>query len=1088
MSRFDPASVPCAANHHELSTMFEHSLLRQGVRLLAVSGILLLTLLPLHDRLAADQSRWVSQAEDRLRRGDREGALKAFQQAVWQRPQDPTIHYNMGVLAESLGRYGEAVRHYTAYLRWAPGGAADREAVKRKIYRLCGELGARDYRNGKYARALDWYDKARALYPYAKAVHFNMSRVYEARGEWERAAASLKEYQTLCGPNERGPVKKRIADCLRNAAEARFREGDYDGALARYQEAARWDAEDTRLLLNEALCEEKVGRIEDAKNHYLAYLQVDPMSPQREAILQRVVHLHVLLAGEYLQRGYLGKAQDILNKGLEIDPENPDFYSLLEKTCVGLGQQEQAVAYIEKALKLLPETGDRHPYIAELVGLCTSLADEAYRAKRYPNALRFLKKALYWDPDNAVVTYNLARVYEGQEEWEQAILAYRRYLYLDPDASERNAVKAKLAYYYSFLGTERFGKGEYPQAQEAFEQALLVRPEDQALLYNLAMVLLKRGKTAQALQFLERYLRYENDPEEIERVQRQVSVLVSLTEQKNRRKRGKSALSGLEAMADARPAAPEDRALDDRRRGYLFLQAGRWQEALDRYEACLRLAPGIGTEEAFRQEFASAYREISRAALVEGNMGEALKALERARQWAPAEAFPYLWQGKVYEHRGDSGDALKVYEESLRDVRGEAGRRAIRNRIVAILTQRLQAALRQEAFADALGTMNALEPYLDEAQARDVHYQRARIEEAMGRKEEALVDYGLHLFEAAKALRDTRIRAELLTVSRDDPDLLASLDDPSEAYQRAKKAVRRGDHAKALFCFLVARSGERSPPDVDAEILRSLESLRKEGEALAILARRSEGAKPFMIPEAEAEEWAHRAEPVLWDDYRSGHFERGLDRVRSVQAHLPEPDGRLSLLQGVFEEMVGRYEAAIKGYEQALASGSSLPSEQASLVRRRLCALWIRKALHAYEAGDYEACAGSLKRADRVLPGRADVAFDLGCVYLRLKSPQEALQSFSRYLGLVQEESPRRHLTSNAVALLERQLARSPVVRYDGQDIAVDLIFERSASLGHLLSRGGRTGSGEELLDSVVLAPYLDVRLQGEGPEDVLPF
>ena len=254
------------------------------------------------DELAADQVHWISQAQERLRQGDREGALKAFQQAAWQRPQDPAIHYNMGVLAQSLGRQGESVGHYTAYLRWAPE-APDRETVKRRVFQLCGELAAQAYQNRQYLRALDWYDKARELYPYAKTVHFNLSRVYEARGEWERAAASLKEYHTLCGPSERGPVKKWIADCLRKAAETRFEDGDYDGSLVRYQEAARWDTEDSGTLAESGPCEEKLGLLEDAKNHYLAYLQVDPMTEQREAILERVIRLHVLLAEEYLRPG-----------------------------------------------------------------------------------------------------------------------------------------------------------------------------------------------------------------------------------------------------------------------------------------------------------------------------------------------------------------------------------------------------------------------------------------------------------------------------------------------------------------------------------------------------------------------------------------------------------------------------------------------------------------------------------------------------------------------------------------------------------------------------------------------------------------
>jgi len=1073
-------------NNHETPTMTQYSSLRQGVRFLRVWALLFLFLLNLGGRVAADPARWISQAQERLHQGDREGALKAFQQAAWQRPQDPAIHYNMGVLAQSLGRPQESVGHYMAYLRWAPE-APDYETVKRRVFQLCGELAAGAYQNRQYLRALDWYDKARELYPYAKTIHFNMSRVYEARGEWERAAASLKEYHALCGATERGAVKKSIAGCLRRAAETNFREGDYDGSLTRYQEAARWDPEDSGLLLHQAFCEEKLGLFEDAKNHYLAYLQVDPTTEQREAILERVVRLHVLLARDYLRRGYLGRAQDILDKGIEIDPERPDFHYLLAKTCLGLGRPEQAVAYLERILELSSEEATNRPYVEELVGLCTSLADKAYQDGEYADALRFLQKALYWAPENPLVAYNLARVYEHEEQWEQAILAYRRYLYLDPDARERNEVKAKLAYYYSFLGSERFARGEYPQAQEAFEQALLVSPEDEALLYNLATVLLKRGKTTEALHFLERYLQYERDPEEVERVQRQVSLLASRTEQTNRRRRGKSVTAGLASLED-RTGDSEDRALDDRRKGYLLLQAGRWQEALDKYEKCVRRVPSVGTEEAFQKELASAYREVSREALVQGNMARALEALERAREWAPTEAFPYLWEGKVYEHRGDAGEALKVYQESLRNVRGESGRQAIRNRIVAILTQRLQVALRQEDLSHALGTMKDLEPYLGESQARDVHYQKARIKGALGHREEALVDYGLHLFEASEVLLDPRIRGEILSLVHDDPDLLASIDDPSDAYSRGRESANRGEHARALFCFLVARNAEGAPADLDAEILRSLEALRMGEEALTMLSGPSQGGKPFILPKTQAAQLARRAESVLLDDYRTGHYERGVERIRSIQAQLPEPDRRLSFLQGVFEEMMGSYENAVHRYEQALHSETTLPPERISPVRQRLCSLLVRQALSEYEEGDYEACLETLRRAERAAPGRADVAFDLGCAYLRLKNPEGALQAFSRYVEIARQESPRKQLTGSAILLLQRQLARSPVVRYDGEGIAVDLIFERPVSLGHLLSGEEYGEGGEDLMDGVVLAPYLDVRLGEEGGQGPLPF
>ena len=1069
--------------------MMQHSFRRTGMWCFGVSAAVLLLIFSLQERLSADHASWVSQAMERVRQGDHEGALTAFQQAAWERPQDPAIHYNMGVLTESLGRLGESVEHYTAYLRWAPD-ASDREAVKRKIFQLCGHLGAQAYQDRRYLLALDWYEKAKRLYPYAKAVHYNMSRVYEARGEWLRAAESLKEFASLCSPSERGPVNGWIVDLLRKEAEARFGGGDYEGALASFREAARWDKQDGRLLLHQAICEERLGRFEAAKNHYLAYLQFDPTTRDRGAILERVVRLHVLLAQAAIDQRHLERAQDILDKGLEIDPGNPDLHYLSAKTYLGQGKPAQAVAYLERTLQRVSKEEDRRPYLEELVRLCTSEADEAYRRRQYGHALGFLKKALYWDPDNPAVAYNLARVYERERDWEQAILAYRRFLFLNPDAAERNEVRAKLAYHYSFLGTERFARQEYPQAQEAFEQALLIRPEDPALLYNLAMVLLKRGRSTEALHFLQRYLNYESDPREIERVRQQVGLLVRGTEEKGRQRAGKLASAGLEAL-DRSGKGPEDLALADREKAYLLLQAGQWKEALSLYQACLRVSPGLRKEEAFQKEVASVYREISRAALLAGNTAEAMDALDRARNWAPSEAFPYLWQGNLHEHQGNADEALRIYQEALRNVKGAEGREAIRNRIAAILTQRLQAALRRQDLSLALKTMKTLEPYLGESQARDVHYQKARIEGALGRRDEALIDYGLHLFGASHILEDPRIREEVLTLLRHEPGLVSSIDDPSEAYRRAREAARRGDHSEALFCFVLAGTDERSPPELDAEILRSLDALGMHGEALALLSRRSQGPRPFQLSRTQTDHLIQRSQKVLWEDYRTGQYEKGLERIRGLQAQLPESDARLVLFQGVFEEMAGSYQDALYRYERVLGSAAMLPEERASPVRERLCALLIRKALAEYEEGNYEACLESLRRAERLVPGRPDVAFDLGCVYLRLNNPNAALQAFSRYLDLVQEESPRKELTGSALLLLERQMARSPLVRYEGQDIAVDLIFQRSVSLGRLISGQGRDdgdGGRGDLLDRLVLAPYLEMPLGEEGLPGPRPF
>jgi tetratricopeptide (TPR) repeat protein len=489
-------------------------------------------------------------------------------------------------------------------------------------------------------------------------------------------------------------------------------------------------------------------------------------------------------------------------------------------------------------------------------------------------------------------------------------------------------------------------------------------------------------------------------------------------------------------------------------------------------------------EEAFQREMASAYREISRAALVEGKLEDGLEALEKARQWAPREAFPYLWKGRVYEHMGKTQKALETYKESLRHVNGGEGRNAIRRRIVGLLTQRLQAGLQQRDLSGALKTMDTLEPYLSEEQRRDVHYQKARIEMALGRTQEALVHYGLHISEAPQVLGDPRTRQELFDLLRDEPGLTGIIDDFSQASLRGKAAAARGDLPEALFCFLVARSDSRAEPGADVEVLRLLAAFGLNEEALAILSRQPKGQSPPRIPKTQLEQMIERAEQMVWEDYQKGRYEKGMERILGVETQLPEPTGKLSLMHAMFEERAGRYEEAIFRYEQALRSGERLSQVHPSYVRDHLCVLLIRKALSEYEEGNYETCFTSLMRAERLVPGRKDIAFNLGCVYLRLRNPHGALRAFSRYIELTQDESPRKELTREAVVLLQRQLARSQVVRYDDEGVSVDLIFERPVSLGHLLSVETEEGTGgqrQELLDSVLLAPYLERPLHEEG-------
>ncbi len=1038
---------------------------------------------------AGPRTDWAARAARRLAAGDREGALRDFQRASWQRPQDPALHFNMAVLAESLGRLEEAVQHYSAYLRWNPE-AEDGQQVKRKIFRLCGILGARAYGRRDYPRALDWYERARMLFPLAKAVYFNMSRVYEAERNWREAAECLKEFYGLCTPPERKRVKSRIARFLRREAEVAFSARDFETALRNFREAAKWDEQDASLLLYQARCEEALGRLEEAKDHYLSYLQVEPGSPERKALLNRVIEIHLRLAEKIRRRGSPKAALDILDKALEIDPEEPRIHALLAKTYEEIGESAQAIAHLERILRVQQQQGGLdQTVVGNLVRLCTVLADEAYRQGKYADARRLLNKALSWAPDNSTVTYNLAKVCEKERDWEESILAYRRYLFLEPDAAERNEVKAKLAYYYSYLGSERFAKGEYAQAQEAFEQALLVKPEDPTLLYNLAMVLLKRGKTREALGFLERYLRRERDREEVRRVQAQMNRLITRMEEARRRRRDEGMTVGG-AIGEGGDHGGWKEILGERERGYLFLRAGRWKEALARYKEALHQHPALGEEEAFRREIAALYREIGRNAMLEGDRDLALKALGRAEEWSPGEAFPYLWRGGLLEGMGEEDGALRLYESSLRRVALSGGRRTIRTKIFGILTGRIQEALQKGDLEGALRWMNELEPYLDDKRAADLDYERARLEEALGRKEAARLHFARYLSASSLRLDDTRWQREFeRLLDEEGTDEPGAWVDPRVAIERGRRAYSRREFSRALLYFLIAaRDGGRG---VIGEIRRCLDALGRPDLHLEVLSGLARKGVPVQLTPEEKKrleaEWARS----LREDYRRGTFERGMARVRRIRSLVPGGEGTLAVLQGVFAEKIGEEREAMELYGKELDSPGGLSASEQSYVKKRLAVLSVREALRAYTDLRYEVSLRLLERAERLDPGRRDVAFDLGCVYLRLKRPREALRWFETYLEAAPGKAPRALRTRQAVALLRRRLGKAPVVRYGGEGIAVDLIFESPATLGRILAGGngeGASGTTQRLLDEVLLAPYLESRSRLDGAAEEIPL
>jgi tetratricopeptide (TPR) repeat protein len=179
-----------------------------------------------------------------------------------------------------------------------------------------------------------------------------------------------------------------------------------------------------------------------------------------------------------------------------------------------------------------PFAGERNKAAAE----ATRNVGEAYLAGgNLMYALRELKKAESFDPNDHITQYDIGLVYYYRERYDQAIPHFERAIQLRPDFAPAinglgNAYSAKgdwdkaIEAYQKiiedvFYGTPHFAfsnmalayyqKGDYGRAEKYFLEALKLSPDFVNALAGLATTYSAQGRYEEAVQKLERAVRKE---------------------------------------------------------------------------------------------------------------------------------------------------------------------------------------------------------------------------------------------------------------------------------------------------------------------------------------------------------------------------------------------------------------------------------------------------------------------------------------------------------------------------------------------------------------------------------------------------
>jgi tetratricopeptide (TPR) repeat protein len=276
------------------------------------------------------------------------------------------------------------------------------------------------------------------------------------------------------------PVPKNAAarvDYLKGRALRQ--QGDANAAMASFRRALAADPKSSETML-------AMAEIFSSQNKYsdsLAMLQkARSVSPDSLEVLRHLI-FELMHAGQN-DRG-LEAAQDLQRKSSALD----DRY-LVASVMLQEKQYQPASHILEDYVTQRPEDAKGH------LGLGLAYVNML----RYAEAQKALERALEINPSLAEAEHQLGLLASQQGDRQGAIQHWQRAVALKPD-------HARALFY---LGTMYLESGDIDKAEADFQGSLAADPNNMRTEYDLSLVLNKLGKTTEAKQHYDRYMRMKD--------------------------------------------------------------------------------------------------------------------------------------------------------------------------------------------------------------------------------------------------------------------------------------------------------------------------------------------------------------------------------------------------------------------------------------------------------------------------------------------------------------------------------------------------------------------------------------------------
>ncbi len=225
-------------------------------------------------------------------------------------------------------------------------------------------------------------------------------------------------------------------------------------------------------MIDEGNALEEQGRIPEAMARYEAAIQVDPRCAR--AHLNRG---NILLAGAKFD-----EARSAYQLAIACEPHYAAAHFNLGNLNYRAGEFELALRNYQEAIDIRPDFADA---LVAMANTFDSLGRIAEAAESYQRALAI-------NPDYAEIHFNLGMLAMSQGRHTEAVESLLRAVELKPDFAQARQT----------LVIELRKLEDLDVAEASYRRALAIEPENDGILYELAMLLLARDKAREALQLL----------------------------------------------------------------------------------------------------------------------------------------------------------------------------------------------------------------------------------------------------------------------------------------------------------------------------------------------------------------------------------------------------------------------------------------------------------------------------------------------------------------------------------------------------------------------------------------------------------